>query len=660
MSYGIMGAVGVSGPHIYTVPVTEAKAGETAVLRHPQYTGDLMTASKLGHNTMCQLYAHCFAAFADRQCFGSKHSGTYIYKTYREVETLVDQFGSGLKQIVRSGSDGMTIAGLYGKNREEWVIADAAMTLYGVISVPLYDTLGRESILHVLKQTEMSVIVTGTAGATNLIKVLQTDAGHLQVLVLWETPGEELISAAAALRIEIKTFEEVIRLGKTHLAARITVQPTDIWTISYTSGTTGVPKGVLTTHQSQIIGISGVNERSKLTCDDVHLSWLPLAHSFERNQVTLLMYLGGLIVFSSCNPQLLFAEVAEVRPTYFGAVPRVWKKIHDVLRARLNALTGTKAILARNGLNAKLKRLHRTGIPTDPVWDRVVFASTRTILGDRCRSALSGGAPIAQEVLDFLKVTLCIPFMEGYGQTECPGSICTTDQRETKGGHVGGPCGALEIKLVDVPELEFYANSQPPAGEVCVRGPLTFSGYYKAPDLTATTKDSDGWLHTGDIATLLDNGAIKIIDRRKVIFKLSQGEYVAPEKVERVLSNCPLLSQVWVHGDSLQDYCIAFVVPDEMALPKWAASVGLQGDFASLCREPLLVQTFVRQFEELGRAAGLMSFELPKRVRLLERPFSIELDQITPTLKVKRGNLKKFFQREIEEEYAKGPAEKTK
>lgn len=654
-----MGAGTASGPHTYTVPVSSPRAGETAVLRNPQYTTGLMTASTLGHNTMCQLYTHCFTSYPDKQCFGSKLNGAYVYKTYREVEMLVDQFGAGLMQIVHAGSDGMTIAGLYGKNREEWVIADAAMTLYGVISVPLYDTLGKESILHILKQTEMSVVVTGAAGAASLMKVLP-EKGHLRVLVLWEAPGAELRSAAAAFGIEIKTFEEVTSLGNGHPTARIVAGPTDIWTISYTSGTTGVPKGVLTSHQAQIIGISGINERGRLTGDEIHLSWLPLAHSIERNQVTLFMYLGALVVFSSCNPLQLFAEVAEVRPTYFCAVPRVWKKIHDVLRARLNGLTGVKAVLARNGLQAKLKRLHRTGLPTDPVWDQVVFNSTRTILGDRCRMGVSGGAPIAQEVLDFLKVTLCIPFLEGYGQTECPGCICMTDPQETSSGHVGGPSGALELKLVDVPELEFFVSALPPCGEVCIRGPLTFSGYYKAPDLTATVKDMEGWVHTGDIATLLDNGAIKIIDRRKVIFKLSQGEYVAPEKVERVLSNCPLLSQVWVYGDSLQDYCLAFVVPDEMALPKWAAAVGLQGDFASLCKEKRLVEAIAKQFQDLGKAAGLMSFELPKRVRLLDRPFSIELDQITPTLKVKRGNLKKHFQREIEEEYAKGPVEKTK
>jgi len=654
-----MGAGTASGPHVYTVPVESARTGETAVLRNPLYTAGLMTTSTLGHNTVCQLYTHCFSSYPGKQCFGSKVEGTYVYKTYREVEKLVDQFGAGLREIVHAGSDGLAIAGLYGKNREEWVIADAAMTLYGVISVPLYDTLGKESILHVLKQTEMSVVVTSAAGAASLLKALP-EKGRLRVLVVWEAPGSDLIAAAEAFGVEIVTFEEIKNRGKARPSARIEARPTDIWTISYTSGTTGTPKGVLTSHQAHIIGISGINERSQLTGDEIHLSWLPLAHSIERNQVTLFMYLGALVVFSSCNPLQLFVEVAEVRPTYFCAVPRVWKKIHDILRARLQGLTGVKAALARNGLQAKLKRLHRTGLPTDPVWDQVVFASTRTILGDRCRMAVSGGAPIAQEVLDFLKVTLCIPFLEGYGQTECPGCICLTHPRETASGHVGGPSGGLELKLVDVPELEFFASSQPPSGEVCIRGPLTFSGYYKAPDLTGTVKDREGWVHTGDIATLLDNGAIKIIDRRKVIFKLSQGEYVAPEKVERVLSNCPLLSQVWLYGDSLQDYCLAFVVPDEMALPKWAAAVGLQGDFASLCREQRLADAIAGQFEELGKAAGLMSFELPKRVRLLERPFSIELDQITPTLKVKREFLKKYFQREIEEEYAKGPVKKSK
>ena len=233
-----------------------------------------------------------------------------------------------------------------------------------------------------------------------------------------------------------------------------------------------------------------------------------------------------------------------------------------------------------------------------------------------------------------------------------------TELFETQGGHVGGPGGSLEIKLVDVPELNF--STQPlgislPSGEICVRGPLTFSGYYKAPHLTTEVVDSEGWQHTGDIGTLLPNGALKIIDRKKQMFKLSQGEYVAPEKTERVLANCPLVGHVWVHGDSIQDYCIAFVVPDEMVLPKWAASVGIQGDLTQICRDPRLLETVTRQFAELGRTAGLMSFEMPKRIRILEKPFSIELDQLTPTLKVKRTVLQTQFRKEIDEEYAKGP-----
>ena len=644
--------------HAYTAKITRDTATETGILRHPDYTSGLLTASPLGHTTMCQVLSHAFSTYRSRNCLATKVGSSYVFKTFGEVEKLADELGAGLKPILQTGSDGLVIAGIYGKNREEWVIADIAMTFYGVISVPLYDTLGKQAMLHTLNQTEMSAVITGNQGATYILNLAKQEPLRLRTLVMWEDPAPEVLSAAASAHVAIKTYAEVCALGRALPMKRVEAKSTDTWTIAYTSGTTSVPKGVMIPHRAQVLGLTAINRIVQFTKEDSHLSFLPLAHSFERNGVTLMLSVGGVTYFSSCSPPLLFSEWAEVKPTYVGAVPRVWKKIHDMMRAKIRALTGQQAELTQQGLEAKLARLHTTGLTTDPVWDVRVFNSMKEIIGGRCRIAVSGGAPISQEVLDFLKVVLCTPFTEGYGQTECPGSICLTETFETEGGHVGGPSGALEIKLIDVPELNFSTKplvGSLPSGEICVRGPLTFSGYYKAPELTAEVVDSEGWQHTGDIGSLLPNGAIKIIDRKKQMFKLSQGEYVAPEKVERVLGNCPLVGSIWLHGDSIQDYCIAFVVPDEMALPKWAASMGIQGEYAEMCRNPRVLEAISRQFAELGKTAGLMSFEMPKRIRILEKPFSIELDELTPTLKVKRTVLKAHFKREIEEEYAKGP-----
>lgn len=653
-----MGCCSPSGQHSYTAKISRDKPGETGVLRHPDYVSGLTSSSDQSHTTMCQVLSQAFSTYRSRNCLGTKEGSSYVFKTFGEVEKQADELGAGLKSILRPGSDGLVMVGMYGKNRAEWVVADIALTFYGLVSVSLYDTLGKQAILHALSQTEMSAVITGNQGAATLLNLAKEAPLWLKTLVLWEDPTSDLVSAAAASHIAIQTYAEVCALGKALQTKRIEAQPDSLWTISYTSGTTGTPKGAMISHRAQVLGLASINRIVHFTQEDTHLSFLPLAHSFERNAVTLMLSVGGAVYFSSGSPPLLFSEWAEVKPTYIGAVPRVWKKIHDLLRAKIKAFAGEQAEIAQQGLEAKLARLHSTGTTTDSVWDARVFNATKEIIGGRCRVAVSGGAPIAQEVIDFLKVTLCTPFTEGYGQTECPGGICMTELFETQGGHVGGPGGSLEIKLVDVPELNF--STQPlgislPSGEICVRGPLTFSGYYKAPHLTTEVVDSEGWQHTGDIGTLLPNGALKIIDRKKQMFKLSQGEYVAPEKTERVLANCPLVGHVWVHGDSIQDYCIAFVVPDEMVLPKWAASVGIQGDLTQICRDPRLLETVTRQFAELGRTAGLMSFEMPKRIRILEKPFSIELDQLTPTMKVKRTVLQTQFRKEIDEEYAKGP-----
>ncbi|NXK54924.1 ACSL1 ligase, partial [Chauna torquata] len=239
---------------------------------------------------------------------------------------------------------------------------------------------------------------------------------------------------------------------------------------------------------------------------------------------------------------------------------------------------------------------------------------------------------------------------EGYGQTECTAGCSLSMPGDWTAGHVGAPMSCNIIKLVDVQEMNYLAAKG--EGEVCVKGPNVFRGYLKDPEKTAEALDKDGWLHTGDIGKWLPNGTLKIIDRKKHIFKLAQGEYIAPEKIENVYLRSEALAQVFVHGESLQAFLIAVVVPDPETLRKWAKKKGVEGSYEELCKNKDVKKHILEDMVKIGKEAGLKSFEQVKEIIMHTEMFSVENGLLTPTLKARRPELRKYFQSQINELYA--------
>ena len=269
---------------------------------------------------------------------------------------------------------------------------------------------------------------------------------------------------------------------------------------------------------------------------------------------------------------------------------------------------------------------------------------------------VTGSAPISAEVLDFLKVCFCAPILEGYGQTECSGVVTVTHPNDPEAGHVGGPSLHLEMKLEDIPDMDYLTTDviegiPAPRGEVCYRGPAIIKGYFKLPDKTAEAIDSDGWLHSGDVGLIRPNGSLKIIDRKKNIFKLAQGEYVAPEKLENMFIKIPIVAQIFVHGDSLEAYVVAVVVPDEANLKKWAEAEGHPWDFRDLCGTEELKKHIQSEIEKSAKEEGLLGFEIPRGIYIHNEPFTPESDILTPTFKLKRNIAAKIFRNQIDQMY---------
>lgn len=291
---------------------------------------------------------------------------------------------------------------------------------------------------------------------------------------------------------------------------------------------------------------------------------------------------------------------------------------------------------------------------------------------DQVRTMVSGSAPLSKTVMNFYRVMLGVPVVEGYGQTE-NAAACTTSLIEDMStcGHVGIPIPATEIVLADVPEMGYFQTDTEHKGQPCqgrgeiwVRGPNVFKGYYKQPEKTRETVDEDGWLHSGDIGLWTEDGNLQIIDRKKNIFKLSQGEYVAPEKIENVIIQSLLIGQAFVHGDSLQSALVAVVIPEEEPVRSLLQAAGntslAKASLSEICENDKLKAIIMTEIKKIGKTNGLHGFEIPKAIHLSSQTFTVEGGLLTPTFKLKRQQARDRFEKEIERMYAEMPKPKSK
>jgi long-chain acyl-CoA synthetase len=285
------------------------------------------------------------------------------------------------------------------------------------------------------------------------------------------------------------------------------------------------------------------------------------------------------------------------------------------------------------------------------MWDTTVFAGVKAKLGGNVRLMVTGSAPIAPYVMEFLRICFACPVVEGYGQTECSAACTTTPIDETGVGNVGVPFASVELKLVDVPAMNYFASDKPhPRGEICVRGPICCKGYYKEEAKTKELIDENGWYHTGDVGELLADGSLKITDRVKNIFKLSHGEYIAPEKIENSYLQSSFVAQIYVHGESIKSCLIAIVVPSVENLQTWAKERGKTEDIAKLCVDPEVNAMILKDMDAVAKNEKLRGFEIVKAIHLHPNMFTSQ-DLLTPTFKMKRPQAAAFFATQLAEMY---------
>ncbi|XP_005094742.1 long-chain-fatty-acid--CoA ligase 1 isoform X2 [Aplysia californica] len=616
----------------------------------------LLTHYFEGVNTVHDCFQRGVQLAGDKPFLGWKPTPDTPFKwmTYNEVNARAKAFGDGLIKLGLPAEND-TRVGIYSQNRPEYVIADQGFLYHSMTPVPLYDTLGVEACNFIVNQADLHVIVCDNNAKVKSLLDRRREMPDVSMMILFEPVTEENKAKAEAEGIQILHLDEVEKLGRENPVESHPPKPDDLCMVCYTSGTTGTPKGAMITHRNMAVCVSAALKvlescGVEITNEDVLISYLPLAHSYERALESCLVTVGAKIGFFQGDVRKLMDDIKELQPTLFPSVPRLLNRFYDKVMSGVNA-SKVKKFLFNMALNSKSKELKRGVIRNNSIWDKIVFRTVQAALGGRVRVITTGSAPISSTVLSFLRCIVGCPLLEGYGQTENTGIATVTVVGDSEPGHVGPPLPSLMVKLEDVPEMDYYSNNN--KGEVCLKGGNVFVGYLKDQAKTDEALDKDGWLHTGDIGEWMPSGTLKIIDRKKNIFKLAQGEYIAPEKIENILAQSPYLAQVYVHGDSLQACLVSIVIPDPETLPGLASKLGVTGSMEELCKNEEVKKAIFKDLIDLSKKNGLSSLEQVKDIYVHPELFSVENGMLTPTFKLKRSDAHKNFTKEIADMYEK-------
>mmetsp|Transcript_19756 Transcript_19756/g.25605 ORF Transcript_19756/g.25605 Transcript_19756/m.25605 type:complete len:658 (+) Transcript_19756:161-2134(+) len=646
------------------VPLTaRPDLGFGPIRRNPLPFGPELSVE--GFRTIFEVFHESVKQFPKNPCVGWRPidkngvAGPYKWLNYEDTFERALAFGSGLQalNLCPPNEDNMRLLGFFAKNRLEWVVGEIGCYSQSVIPVPFYDTLGADSVDYIVQQTGVKDIVCTSTEVGTLIDVVSASPGSLLSVILMDGASlsseemQKIKGSCSSVNLQVYSIDEVEKLGRENKAPLLLPKGSDVAFFCYTSGTTGNPKGALIQHQGLLSCLQSIKRTgTDIEADDVHLSYLPLPHVFERGVMHSVFYGGGRVGFYQGDTLKILEDIQALRPTIFPSVPRLLNRVYDKIIAGVDEAGGVKKWLFEKALASKLAGL-RSGSLKHRVWDTLVFGPMKKKIGfDRIRLMMTGSAPIADHVLNFLRAAFGVPVQEGYGQTESSLAITNTALDDFTVGHVGIPVPTCEVRLVDVPEMGYLSTDSEHRGltcfgrgEVTFRGGNCFAGYYKMPEKTAETIDEQEWVHTGDIGLWTEDGKLKIIDRKKNIFKLSQGEYVAAEKIENVITRSQMIAMCFIYGDSLQSVLVAVVVPDE----EFMEANGM--DPTSASTKDKIMQSLLEQCRE----AELKGFEIPKAIHVEPEVFSVENGLLTPTFKLKRQQAKERYEKEIEEMYAK-------
>ncbi len=571
------------------------------------------------------------AALAGKQIF--QDGKKWVKYSTEEVIKLVDQVSLALLHLgVRKGDK----IAMVSENRPEWNILDLGILQIGAINVPVYPTITKESYQYIFNDAEIKYTFVSNEQMYEKVDAIRNEVDSMIEIYSFEEI-ESCLNWKSIMNEVTSRDMEMIETYKSK------VGPDDLATLIYTSGTTGNPKGVMLSHHNLTSNFKSSLQVLPMKSHQTVLSFLPLCHSFERI-VTYAYMASGLSIYYAESLDMIGENLKEVKPHMFTTVPRLLEKVYERIMEKGQSLTGVKHSLFYWAIG--LGEQYR--LNTDQGWwynlrlsvaRRLVFSKWKEALGGRIEFIMTAAAAM-NPVLARLFTAAGIPILEGYGLTETSPVLTVNrmDEKQRKLGTVGIPIPGVEIKIAD-------------DGEIMARGPNVMKGYYNQPAMTKEVIEPDGWFHTGDIGEF-DGSFLKITDRKKALFKTSGGKYVAPQQVEMAMMTSRYIEQIMVLGNN-RKFVSALIVPSFMSLRDWCAKNNIpESSNEDLIKHPEVLSLVEKEIKE--RNKSLNHVEQIKKFTLLPAEWTIEADELTPTMKVKRKIIMRNFKDIIESMYKAG------
>jgi long-chain acyl-CoA synthetase len=577
----------------------------------------------------------CMEEFPREDALGGKRNGEWYTYSTEEYYKKSHQFALGLLAMgLVKGDKVATVT----TNRPEWNFADMGMAMTGIVHVPLYPTIGEDEYKYILEHSEAKLLIVGDSKLyEKLVPVVRMLPGIQEIYTFEEVEGA-------------KNYEEILMLGeskRTELEASLnkvksSIVPEDLATLIYTSGTTGVPKGVMLSQKNLVSNFVSHAKMHHLGKDHKVISFLPLCHVYERSVNYHFQY-KGMGVYYVGNLAQIVTAIKEIKPHMFNSVPRLLEKVYDGFVAKGKELSGAKKSLYFWAL--RLTRHFEYEKNYSPflklkikLADKLIYSKWRAALGGNIVYVVSGGAALQPRIARVLGMAGMYN-LEGYGLTETSPVIAVNNPAtgEMKIGTVGPVLEGFEVKIAA-------------DGEILCKGPGVMMGYYKAPELTAEVIDENGWFHTGDIGVFEDGKYLKITDRKKEIFKLSGGKYIAPQMIENKLKTSNLIEQVMVIGAN-EKFASALISPNFPLLHDWCAGHKIHYENnEELIKIPEVIEKIQKEVQIINKTLG--SHEQINRIRLVYEEWTPATGELSPTLKLRRNVVAVKYQHLISDIYS--------